>query len=564
LSPEGGTYLSSLSVTVSNTTGLTTRYTTNELMSTMNDHFVTSGTPITLSQTTMLQVRAFGSGSCASPIVYGLYQIGPRVVAGEQVSAFIQTNGTVWGWGENQGYNLLNITNEQYGIGYITAIPPDILASNMCALAFGDSANSGDSLTETFAVDTTNRAVWTWGGNTYPQPTNLTTSVSNVLAIASANEYDGTFTLVVKSNGTVWAWGDNTEGNLATGGSATFCTYGGSTPTPTQVMGLSGITITAIAAKGNGARTTLATSLALDSSGNVWAWGAYSNQFFDVNNSSCSEWTNTPVQVSGLTNIVAIALGADHGLALDANGFVWSWGWDSYGQLGTGDSYTNNINGRPPTQVPGLANVIGITAGDNHSVALTASGQVYTWGINIDNDNGYEYFPPVGILGTGNTVSNYVSTPQLVPGLPPIQSVGAGGDHTLAVGTYQGVYLVWGWGDNDSMQLGDGTTNSRALPVLVHLPFDTDGDGLPDWQKYELGVSETNSYANNDQLLNSINQVIGFNPANVYLNSDSYSNAFNIVVGVNPFDPSMYPDENPTNTFPVITLTEPAGAVLLY
>ena len=274
-----------------------------------------------------------------------------------------------------------------------------------------------------------------------------------------------------------------------------------------------------------------------------------------------SESTGTPMQVSGLSNIVAIALGYEHGMALDQYGFVWTWGWDAGGQLGTGDSYVNDTNGWGPMQVPGLTNVVSIAAGDYHSVAITASGQVYTWGTNVDF-NSWTQQSVKGQLGTGTT-SNYVSTPQLVSGLSTVRSVSAGDAHTLALGTYFNVYLVWVWGDNTSFQLGTITNAYVTTPVLVQLPFQTDDDGLLDWQNYELGVNPTNSYQNGDGLLNGINVAIGFNAANTDLNSSGYSNAFDIISGDNPFDPSSFPDQSPTNTFPVITLIEPAGAVLV-
>src|SRR5208283_109751 len=94
--------------------------------------------------------------------------------------------------------------------------------------------------------------------------------------------------------------------------------------------------------------------------------------------------TGTPIQVIGLSNIVAIAVGSQHAVALNQDGTVWTWGWDSQGQLGTGDPYVNNSHGYAPAQVPGLSNIVSIAAGDSHSVAVTASGQVYTWGANAE------------------------------------------------------------------------------------------------------------------------------------------------------------------------------------
>ena len=74
--------------------------------------------------------------------------------------------------------------------------------------------------------------------------------------------------------------------------------------------------------------------------------------------------TNVP---AGLTNVVAIAGGQEHSLALRADGTVAAWGWNSYGQ----------------TTIPaGLTNVVAIAAGYNHSLALRADGAVVAWGRN--------------------------------------------------------------------------------------------------------------------------------------------------------------------------------------
>jgi alpha-tubulin suppressor-like RCC1 family protein len=590
-SPEGRAYLSSLSVTVScATAGAAIHYTTNGLTPTLDDPSISSGSAVTLSQTTILRARAFTNGYCASSVEAGLYQIGPLVVAGEYDSFFVQTNGVVWGWGDNtfaeittNGYYIAS--RDEDGPTTVYTLAPMIILSNVCALSAGGA--------HTMAI-TTNGTVWSWGcgydgnGNVYNGPgvdgyflvdgggdtigplapvANLSNVVSVAASPVNVTTHQGSrfydFSLALKTNGTVWAWGDNSFGESGVGNSYVFENTNSlgfsESPTPTQTVALSGVV--AIAAGGD-------VAMALRSDGTVWVWGDYTDAFYNsynalqsssLHNFDTSGSTGTPMQVSGLSNIVAIALGYQHAIALDQNGFVWTWGWDSQGQLGTGDAYVNSTNGYAPIQVPGLTNVISIAAGDYHSVAVTASGQVYTWGANTDTNLMQQTV--YGQLGTGST-SNYVSTPQLVSGLSAIQSASAGDAHTLALGTYEGVYLVWGWGDNTRLQLG-GVTNAYVMtPVLVQFPIDTDGDGIPDWQKYLLGLNPLNPYINGDGLLNGINLEIGFNPLNMDLNSDGYSNAFNIMSGVDPFDPASFPEQGLGGI--TITLIEPAGAVLLY
>ena len=124
-------------------------------------------------------------------------------------------------------------------------------------------------------------------------------------------------------------------------------------------------------------------SLALKADGTVWAWGYnFYGQLGNDTNAGKSTPNPTPQQVLGLPAIIAIAAGESHSLALAADGTVWGWGWNYYGQLGTG---TNNLNNspNPPTQISGLSNVTAISAGGYHSLAMTSNGTVWAWGYNF-------------------------------------------------------------------------------------------------------------------------------------------------------------------------------------
>jgi hypothetical protein len=96
--------------------------------------------------------------------------------------------------------------------------------------------------------------------------------------------------------------------------------------------------------------------------GTVWTWG--SNQFGQLGDGTNTNRL-TPVQVSGLSNVVAITGGTGHSIALKSDGTVWAWGWNFNGQLGDG----TNTNRLTPVQVSGLSNVVAITGGTGHSMA---------------------------------------------------------------------------------------------------------------------------------------------------------------------------------------------------
>mgnify|MGYP001592321934 FL=1 len=60
--------------------------------------------------------------------------------------------------------------------------------------------------------------------------------------------------------------------------------------------------------------------------------------------------SSTPVKVSGLSGVIAIAAGFDHSLALKSDGTIWTWGYNTYGQLGDGTNEARSI----PVQVKDL------------------------------------------------------------------------------------------------------------------------------------------------------------------------------------------------------------------
>jgi hypothetical protein len=127
---------------------------------------------------------------------------------------------------------------------------------------------------------------------------------------------------------------------------------------------------------------------------------------------------STPVQVTGLTGVAAIAGGNHYSLALKNDGTVWAWGSNTSGQLGDGTT-TNRFT---PVQVANLTGVTLITAGGwAHCLALTDDGTVWAWG-----GNSY------GQLGDGTTTDR--TTPVQVPGLTGVTAIAAGTYHSLFLG----------------------------------------------------------------------------------------------------------------------------------
>ncbi|XP_024133923.1 E3 ubiquitin-protein ligase HERC2 isoform X3 [Oryzias melastigma] len=178
--------------------------------------------------------------------------------------------------------------------------------------------------------------------------------------------------------------------------------------------------------------------------------------------------TLAPMLIHSLSSKKIIKLAAhpdgQHFLALSSNGEVYSWGCGDGGRLGHGDAtYVEE-----PTVIAAFSGkqtgkqVIEIACGSTYSAAITADGELYTWGRGN-----------YGRLGHGS--SEDVTTPMLVTALKGQKvvdvSCGSGDAQTLAV-TENG--QVWSWGDGDYGKLGRGGSDGCKTPKLVEKLQDLD------------------------------------------------------------------------------------------
>ncbi|MEE6507644.1 hypothetical protein FKM82_027611 [Ascaphus truei] len=175
-----------------------------------------------------------------------------------------------------------------------------------------------------------------------------------------------------------------------------------------------------------------------------------------------------PQVVQGLAswNIVKIAAHSDgqHYLALSATGELFSWGCGDGGRLGHGDT----VSLEEPKMISALSGkqtgkqVVHIACGSTYSAAITAEGELYTWGRGN-----------YGRLGHGSSEDQAV--PMLVTGLKGLKvvdvSCGSGDSQTLAV-TENG--QVWSWGDGDYGKLGRGGSDGCKTPKLIEKLQDLD------------------------------------------------------------------------------------------
>lgn len=253
----------------------------------------------------------------------------------------------------------------------------------------------------------------------------------------------GNFTLVVKADGTVVGWGRDTDGQSARPASPR-----GNIGTPI-VIDLPG--------KVRQVAMGELTSYALLEDGTVVAWGP--NNEGQLGNGPIGasgelgrypKPSIAPVPVTGLTDVIQIAAGTRHAVALRQDGTVWAWGTRDDGAIGDGQPKTlRPVPAIGPTQVPGLQNITQIAAARLHTLALRADGKVMAWGLNHD-----------GQLGTGTRDNGW--TPVEVSGLDRVVAIAAGvasfGGNAFS-GAVRDDGSVWLWGSGMSGVMGNGTEN---------------------------------------------------------------------------------------------------------
>lgn len=187
--------------------------------------------------------------------------------------------------------------------------------------------------------------------------------------------------------------------------------------------------------------------------GSVWTWGDWRFNAA-LGYSLPQDAPYIPREVPGISDVAAVAAGRGTTVALRRDGTVWAWGENT--QLG--DGTTASQPGRyTPGQVSGLTDVIAVSAGNMHSLALKRDGTVWGWGSNGS-----------GALGIGpspNPSLPYEFVPVQITSLPSIRSIVATGAYAMASDVNG---EVWAWGDNFSGQMGDGTTTTQYYPVKVN------------------------------------------------------------------------------------------------
>ncbi len=282
-----------------------------------------------------------------SPVRVGNAMNWKKISAGGDQSLAIKTDGTLWAWGDNlQG---------QLGDGTTTTrfspvqIGTDL---NWKEISTGGNIDQPDEGHHSLAIKD-DGTLWAWGGNRFGQLGDSTTTERHVpVQIGTAANWKEIsagvlHSLAIKTDGTLWAWGYNSDGQLGDGTSKTKLS-------PVQ-----------IGTDKNWKHISAGYyhSLGVKTDGTLWAWG--------FNNSEVPD-NYSPVQIGTANDWLDVSACATHSLAIKTNGTLWAWGNNFYGQLGTGitNQYTSY-----PAQVPGVNSCIQVATGVGCSLILKSDQQ---------------------------------------------------------------------------------------------------------------------------------------------------------------------------------------------
>ncbi|KJY65137.1 RCC1 repeat domain protein, 2 domains [Bifidobacterium polysaccharolyticum] len=274
----------------------------------------------------------------------------------------------------------------------------------------------------------------------------------------------GAHTLAIGSNGILYSWGRNDFGQLGNGSTDTSvhakpeAVINPSTGQPFQAVQVS---------------AGACDSVAIDTTGKVYSWGSETTTLGDSVSTANSVAKTKPTLVAdpGGTDqgLHAVRVSANWSfiMALNADGNIYAWGYNNWGQFGNGSSTNSTWTTysstptlvRDPTDTSKGLQATRISAGAWHALAIGQDGTVWAWGMDNNGQLGFS--------------TDYQTLPKQVPNLKA-QQVSASTWNSLAIGQDG---TAWGWGNNANGQLGDGTTSKRTTPRPVSSPADQSGSG---------------------------------------------------------------------------------------
>jgi alpha-tubulin suppressor-like RCC1 family protein len=347
----------------------------------------------------------------------------------------IRTNGTLWCWGYD-GFGQLGLGSggpkiRPTSVGVTTWTQVSAGGEHACAI---DGAGG---------IRCWGYNAWGQLGFNYPyqqnkEQTPVTVALSATWAQVAAGRQN---TCAKRSDGTVWCWGSDYDGQLGNG----TTTVGQNAPTPLQVN-----TATDWASLCVGDAHVCATKNAPNRT--LWCWG--SDDEGRLGNGVTTGDQASPVQeATGSVLWSQLSCGLRHTCAVRTDGTLWCWGYNYYGQLGSGTSGVGADSSAPTREVTLATNWRQVEAGEYATCAVKTDNSLWCWG--------YNFYGELGIGNNGGT-----STPTRVGTDTDWATVSSGGNHACARKTNGAIYC---WGRANKGQLGNGATVDKNTPTRVDL-----------------------------------------------------------------------------------------------
>ena len=402
------------------------------------------------------RVAEYGPGSNAPVHIGSDYGwAGARVWASDRHSVAIREDGTLWAWG----------SKVHHGQGYTESI----MRYGHLPVQIGESSDWASALARnSFTVAAkTDGSLWAWGwnweGNPDPvtvidwrsegdfsaEPVRIDAELGDWLeprVSVSAGSYHS---VAIRADGSLWAWGSNSRGQLGDG-------HDGDRLRVVRPMGERNVP-TRI---GDGNRWASASAgghhtAAIKIDGSLWTWGGDTWGQLGRNGQNHSEFLarTAPGRVGAAYDWAFVSAGHSHNVAIRIDGSLWSWGWDGSGRDGvTGRVVRIGEDNDWVYASAGGGEILTAvdTAGAAHTAAIRADGSLWVWGCNR-----------WGQIGTSSEARTY-ATPTRIGTETDWVYVSAGAAHTVAI---RADGSLWAWGWNLFGQVGDGT-EGEAFAVI--------------------------------------------------------------------------------------------------